>query len=74
MAYKLAVNHPDFPKDWEFDCDGIAVKNGREVTITKEMEEAFLARVGRPIRDIYGHGEYAKLTGTTELTKKDGGE
>jgi len=70
MSYKLEVNNPDFPKDFPFDCDGILVKNGHAVTVTKEMEESFLAKNGRPIREIYGHGIVAKLTGTTELSSK----
>jgi hypothetical protein len=74
MAYKLEVDHPDFPKGTEFDCDGILVKNGTTVEVTREMEELFLAKWGTPIKDIYGHGVIAKLTGTTELKKKDGGE
>lgn len=70
MAYKLEVNNPDFPKDFAFDCDGILVKNGSSVTVTEEMEAAFLAKNGRPIKEIYGHGTIAKLTGTTELSGK----
>ena len=74
MAYKLEVNHPDFPKGWEFDCDGILVKNGESRTLTDEDELAFIARVGRPVKEIYGHGEHAKLTGSTELTAKEKAE
>lgn len=74
MAYKLEVNNPDFPKDFEFDCDGILVKNGHTVTVTKEMEAAFASRVGRPIKEIYGHGTLAKLTGSSELSKKEADE
>jgi hypothetical protein len=46
MAYKLEVNHPDFPKDWEFDCDGVLVKNGGSTTLTEEDEGAIFARSG----------------------------
>jgi hypothetical protein len=77
MAYSLEVNHPDFPKGFEFDCDGILVKNGNTVKISKDEEQAFLSRVGRPLREIYGHKDvpdHIKLTGTTELAKTDGGE
>lgn len=72
--YTLQVDHPDFPKGWEFDLDGIPAKNGETTKVTKEMEEAFLSRIGRPIKDIYGHSEIVKISGTTELAKKDGGE
>lgn len=77
MAYSLEVNHPDFEKGFEWDCDGILVKNGSTVKISKEEEAAFLAKNGRPLSDIYGHKkvpEHIKLTGTTELNKKDGGD
>ena len=71
MAYKLEVNNPEFPKDAEFDCDGILVKNGESVTLTKEDEIAFIARWGSEIKDIYGHGTVAKVTGSSELSKKE---
>ncbi len=72
--YTLEVNHPDFPKDWEFDCDGILVKNGSSVKITKEMEEAFPGRSGGlSVHEIYGDSpEHIKLTGTSAL--KSGGD
>lgn len=74
MAYKLDVDHPDFPKDWEFDLDGILGKNGHSVTVTEEMERAFLAKNGRSIKDIYGHSEVVKLSGTSELSSKEKAE
>lgn len=70
MAYTLEVNHPDFPDDYEFDCDGILVKNKSSRKLTADDELAFIARVGRSVKDIYGHGEIAKLTGSTELDTK----
>ena len=70
MAYKLEVDHPDFPDDQEFDCDGILVKNKTAKTLTAEDELAFISRVGRPVKEIYGHGTFAKLSGSTELTTK----
>lgn len=70
--YTLEVNHPDFPKGWEFDMDGILVKNGSSVKITKEMEEAFPGRSGGfTVKEIYGHKDvpdYIKLTGTSVHT------
>jgi hypothetical protein len=71
MAYKLEVNHPDFEKGFEFDCDGILVANGDSRVLTAEDELSFLARVGRPVKEVYGHGTFAKLTGSTELTTKE---
>ena len=72
MAYTLEVDHPDFPDDQEFDCDGILVKNKSSRKLTAEDELAFISRhaEGRTVKDIYGHGTYVKLTGSTELTTK----
>lgn len=72
MAYQLEVNHPDFPDGHEFDCDGILVENGKSRKLTAEDELAFISRhaEGRTVKEIYGHGTYAKLTGSSELTTK----
>lgn len=78
MAYKLEVNHPDFPKDWEFDMDGVLVKNGGSVTLTEEDELAILNRSGGlTVKEVFGHKnvpEYIKLTGTKASDVKEGGE
>ena len=71
MAYKLDVKHPDYPDGMEFDLDGIAAKNGESVTVTEEMEAAFLSRVGKTVKEIYGHSEIVKLSGTSELSPKE---
>lgn len=71
MAYTLTVDHPDFPKGFPFDCDGILVENGESRTLTKEDEIAFLARWGNDVKHYYGHGTHAKLTGSSELSKKE---
>lgn len=78
MAYKLEVNHPDFPKDWEFDMDGVLIKNGSSATLTAEDEAAIFARSGGlTVKEVFGHKdvpEYIKLTGTKESDKKEGGD
>lgn len=78
MAYKLEVNHPDFPKDWEFDMDGVLVKNGSSVTLTEEDEARVFGRAGgKTVKEVFGHKDvpdYIKLTGTKESDKKEGGE
>jgi hypothetical protein len=74
MAYTLEVDHPDFPKGFEFDCDGILVKNGEGRKLTKEDELAFIARWGQDVKHFYGHGTYAKVTGSSELTSKEKSE
>jgi hypothetical protein len=71
MAYKLEVNHPHFPKGFEFDCDGILVKNGESVTLSKEDELLFLGRWGQDVKHFYGHGTHAKVTGSSELSAKE---
>ena len=70
MAYVLTVDHPDFPKGFKFDCDGIMVENGESRTLTEEDEIAFIARWGKDVKHFYGHGTVAKLSGSTELSKK----
>ena len=74
MAYKLEVDHPDFPKGFPFDCDGILVENGETKTLTKEDELLFLARWGQDVKHFYGHGTVAKVTGTSELSSKEKSE
>ena len=71
MAYKLEVDHPDFPKGFEFDCDGILVENGETHTVTKEEELLFIGRWGHDIKHFYGHGTIAKVTGSSELSAKE---
>ena len=71
MAYELHVDHPHFPKGFEFDCDGILVKNGESVKLTKEDELAFIGRWGNDVKFYYGHGSHAKVTGSSELTKNE---
>ena len=70
MAYTLEVKHPEFPDGFEFDCDGILVENGKSRKLTAEDELAFISRVGRTVKEIYGHGTFAKLSGTTEIDSK----
>jgi hypothetical protein len=78
VAYKLEVNHPDFPKDWEFDMDGVLVKNGGSVTLTEEDEIAIFNRSGGlTVKEVYGHKDvpdHIKLTGTKASDVKAGGE
>ena len=77
MAFKLEVNHPDFPKDWEFDMDGVVVLNGSSVTLTEQDEANVFARAqGRTVKEVFGHKDvpdYIKLT-ETAAKAKEGGE
>ena len=74
MSYKMEANHPEYPKGTEFDCDGILVKNGSSVTVTADMERAFIAKNHRTIKELYGNSEIIKLSGTSELSSKEKGE
>jgi len=74
VAYTLEVDHPDFPKGFEFDCDGILVKNGESRKLTKEDELAFIGRWGNDVKHFYGHGTHAKVTGSSELSTKEKSE
>jgi hypothetical protein len=70
MAYKLEVNHPNYPKDMELDMDGVLVLNGGSTTLT-EMDEANVINRsgGRTVKEVFGHKDvpdYIKLTGTKE--------
>lgn len=69
MAYKLEVDHPNYPKDFPLNLDGILVKNKGSVTVTEEMEQRFVAKNRKSIKDIYGHSDIVKITGTSELGK-----
>jgi len=71
MAYKLEVDHPDFPKDFEFDLDGILVKNKGSRTLTEDEEQAFLSKNFRTVKEVYGHSTIVKVTGTSELSSKE---
>ena len=78
MAYKLEVDHPDFPKDWEFDMDGVLVKNGGSATLTEENELAiFNQNGGLTVKQVFKHKDvpdYIKLTGTKASDVKEGGD
>ena len=78
MAYKLEVDHPDFPKDWEFGMDGVLVKNGGSATLTEEDELAIFNRSGGlTVKQVFGHKDvpdYIKLTGTKASDVKEGGD
>ena len=75
MAYKLEFNHPDFPKDWPFEVEGVAIKNGETKTLTAEDEQIMFNRAaGLTVKEVYGHKDvpnHIKLTGTAA---KEGGE
>ena len=70
MAYKLEMNHPDYPKDLEFDVGGLIVKNGGSVTLTKDDEQSLVARHGRPIKEFLDNNKFLKVSGSSELSKK----
>lgn len=71
MAYKMEVNHPDFPKGFPFDCDGIPIDNGSSTTLTADDELTFIGRWGKDVKHFYGHSKIVTLTGSSELSKKE---
>jgi hypothetical protein len=66
------MNHPDFPKDTEFDLGGVLIPNGGSVTLKKEDEEAFFSRHAASVKEALSGNPLVKIEGTTELSK--GGE
>ncbi len=71
MAYKLEVDHPDFPKDFEFDLDGVLVKNKGSRTLTEDEEQSFLAKNRRTVKEVYGHSKIVKVSGSSEMSRKE---
>ena len=74
MTYKLEVNHPDYPKGFAFDLDGILVENGKSVEVDEDTERRFLAHNGKSLKDLYGQGEIVKLSGSSSLSSKEKAE
>ena len=67
MALKVTYENPAFEKDQEFDIAGIGlVKNGTAKTLSKEEEEAAVAKLGMSVKD-FAKGGTLKVEGTTEL-------
>lgn len=71
MAYKLEMKHPDFEDDVEFDLGGVMIKNGSTKTLTEEEEAAIVGRHGQTAKDALGNHPFMKVSGTTELSKKE---
>ena len=70
MAYTLKLDHPDFPKGMPFDLDGILVENGSEVEVTEEMEQFFISKNQKSIKDIYGHSKIVTVSGRAAISGK----
>lgn len=71
MAYKLELKHPDFEDGHELDFGGVLVKNGGSKTLTEEEEQAVVARHGASLKDALGNSSFLKVSGTSELSKKE---
>lgn len=69
--YTLKLDHPDLPKGFECDLDGILCENGGSVEVTEEMEQSFVSKNQRTIKEIYGHSEIVKISGRSELSGKE---
>ena len=71
MAYKLEFHNPEYPKGIEFDIGGVLVKNGGSLTLTEEQEQGIVTRRGMSVKDALSNNVHLKITGTSELSKKD---
>jgi hypothetical protein len=74
VALKVEVDFPDYPKGHEFDVSGILVPNGGSTELSEEAEQAFLARKGRSVKDAFKGSANVKVSGTSALNKKEGGD
>lgn len=67
MAYKITLDHPDFPKDVEFGINGLGrVPNGGSLTVDEDMERHFVASRGMGLKDAIGTP--FKVSGSSELS------
>jgi len=72
MSYEVSLNHPDFPKDFEFAINGLGViPNGGTLKVDEDMERLFVAQRGLPLKDALGGNPLMKVTGTTSLPKAE---
>lgn len=70
MALVVSFTNDDFPDGTEFDIGlGAAVPNKRSVTMTRELEEGFVARHGVGVKEYYADNKAVKVTGTSDLSK-----
>jgi len=67
---KVSMNHPAFPKGFEFDIGGVLIENGSTIDLDAEQVATIEARSGLPIKEALGNSPFIKLGGT----KTEGGE
>lgn len=71
MAYKLKYKDPSMPDDTLVDLGGVAVENGKTVTVTAEQELAVSQKHGVSFKDALKASPFLEITGTTELKGGD---
>lgn len=59
------------PDDTVFDLGGIAIENGKTVTVTAEQELGIVQKHGSSLKDAFGASPFLEITGTTELKGGD---
>ncbi len=74
MAFKIEMKHPEQPEGTLFDLGGIGIKNGESITMTEDQEQAVVARHGATVKEALGNNQFLKLSGTSELSKKEIGD
>ncbi len=74
MAFKLEMKNPEQPEGTLFDLGGLGIKNGESLTLTEDQEQAVVARHGATLKDALGNNVYLKVSGTSEMSKKEVGE
>lgn len=68
MPLTVKVDHPDFPKDTEFDVGGILVPNGGSTKLDDEQEMSFVARFKKPVREFFENSDIVSIEGSGNLT------
>lgn len=71
MTLTVAIDHPDFEDDVEFDVAGILIKNKGKTELTEEQERLLVARRQRPTKEVFEGNQFVKVTGTSALNAKD---
>jgi hypothetical protein len=63
---EVKIDHPEFPKDMEFDLGGILALNGKAVKLDEDAELAFVARHRQSVKDKLANNEYITVSGTAK--------
>lgn len=64
MGVEIKMDHPHFPKDYEFDLGGVLVPNGKSVKLDDEQELSFVARHQKAVKEKLGNNEFITVSGS----------